>query len=212
MKNRKIVISLAVLIILAACITGLLAGIGNTGWDLKISSNVKQEYASTENFVLYQLEVYDGLRFFSNTIIYPCMDSIALFEEETYEKEYFPTDPFTGEIKEANPSLKYRNEYQNDGNTSMSFIFTFDNLESDGHIIDGRFQLSQSICDYETTLEYRFDKMLIESDDDSIFINGIVSIPENGDMTFSENFMFIYNGTRYTGDALLLDEWEYLLG
>lgn len=212
MKNRKIVISLAVLIILAACITGLLAGIGNTGWDLKISSNVKQEYASTENFVLYQLEVYDGLRFFSNTIIYPCMDSIALFEEETYEKEYFPTDPFTGEIKEANPSLKYRNEYQNDGNTSMSFIFTFDNLESEGHIIDGRFQLSQSICDYETTLEYRFDKMLIESDDDSIFINGIVSIPENGDMTFSENFMFIYNGTRYTGDALLLDEWEYLLG
>lgn len=212
MKNRKIVISLAVLIILAACITGLLAGMGNTGWDLKISSNVKKEYASTENFVLYQFEVYDGLRFFSNTIIYPCMDSIALFEEETYEKGYFPTDPFTGEIKEANPSLKYRNEYQNDGNTSMSFIFTFDNLESDGHIIDGRFQLSQSICDYETTLEYRFDKMLIESDDDSIFINGIVSIPENGDMTFSENFMFIYNGTRYTGDALLLDEWEYLLG
>ena len=105
------------------------------------------------------------------------------------------------------PSLKYRNKYQDDDNTSMSFIFSFDNLESDGHLMGGRYQLSQSICHYETTLEYRFGKMLVESDYGSIFINGIASIPEDGDMTFSENFMFIYNGTRYTGDALLLDEW-----
>jgi hypothetical protein len=99
------------------------------------------------------------------------------------------------------------NEFDPSGYQAMGFIFTFDDFSESGVILDGSFQLYQSVQDNEMKIEYRFDKMTVKSGKNNIFINGIVEMSDSGDMKFSQNFILIYDGMRYIDNALYVKEW-----